>query len=146
MSPPGAGAVVGVGVDLVDVRRFRQVLARRPGLAARVFTEAERAEASRRRDPAEPLAARFAAKEAAMKALGTGLGRFALRDVEVVSAPGADARRGAPTLRLAAGAARTARASGVTRWHVSLSHTAEMAVAMVVAEGAAPSPAGPGAR
>jgi holo-[acyl-carrier protein] synthase len=146
VSPPDAGAVVGVGVDLVDVQRFRRVLARRPGLAERVFTAAERAEASRRLDPAEPLAARFAAKEAAMKALGSGLGAFALRDVEVVSGPGPGARRGAPTLRLSAGAARTARASGVARWHVSLSHTAEMAVAMVVAEGPASSVAGPVAR
>jgi holo-[acyl-carrier protein] synthase len=127
--------VIGVGVDLVDVGRFRRVLARRPGLAERLFTEAERADAARRPDPAEPLAARFAAKEAAMKALGSGLGTFALRDLEVVRAGGTGARRGAPTLRLVASAARAAEASGVARWHVSLSHTSEVAVAMVVAEG-----------
>jgi holo-[acyl-carrier protein] synthase len=125
-----------VGVDVVDVRRFRRVLARRPGLAERVFTDAERADAARRPDPAEPLAARFAAKEAAMKALGSGLGAFALRDVEVVRGAGVGGRPGAPTIRLAASAARTAADSGVSRWHVSLSHTAEVAVAMVVAEAA----------
>ncbi|HUA95283.1 MAG TPA: 4'-phosphopantetheinyl transferase superfamily protein, partial [Acidimicrobiales bacterium] len=60
--------VVGVGVDAVDVDRFRKVLARRPTLAERVFTEGVRADAGAVRDPAERLAARFAAKEAVMKA------------------------------------------------------------------------------
>jgi holo-[acyl-carrier protein] synthase len=130
--PPG---LVGVGVDAVDVDRFRAVLARRPGLATRVFTDAERADAGAAKDPAERLAARFAAKEATMKALGQGLGAFALRDVEVVRASGPGAGRGAPTLRLVAGAKRLAEHRGVRRLHVSLSHTAQVAVAMVVAEG-----------
>ena len=68
------GAVVGIGVDAVDVVRFRRILARRPGFAARFFTDIERADAGRAPDPTESLAARFAAKEAVMKALGTGLG------------------------------------------------------------------------
>ena len=78
-----AGPVVGIGVDAVDVARFRRILARRPGFAARFFTETEQADARRSPDPTESLAARFAAKEAVMKALGTGLGGFALTDVEV---------------------------------------------------------------
>jgi holo-[acyl-carrier protein] synthase len=126
--------VVGVGLDTVDVVRFRQVLARRPGLAARLFSEAERADAARGGDPAERLAARFAAKEATMKALGQGLGAFALRDVEVVRAVGPGAGRGAPSLRLTGGAERLAARRAVGRWHVSLSHTAVVATAVVVAE------------
>ncbi|MGO9458476.1 MAG: holo-ACP synthase [Acidimicrobiales bacterium] len=127
--------VVGVGVDAVDVDRFRRVLGRRPGLGARLFSQDERDDAARAGDPAERLAARFAAKEAVMKALGSGIGSFALRDVEVVRAPGDGPTSGAPSLRLAAGAAELARRRGVSRWHVSLTHTARTAVAMVVAEG-----------
>ncbi len=127
--------MVGVGVDAVDVDRFRRVLARRPGLAERVFTEGERADAAAAADPAERLAARFAAKEAVMKALGSGLGSFPLRDVEVVRAPGSGAAAGAPSLRLVARAAELARRRRVARWHVSLTHTAQVAMAVVVAEG-----------
>lgn len=127
--------VVGVGVDAVDVDRFRRVLERRPTLAERVFTDGERADAGAVRDPAERLAARFAAKEAVMKALGSGLGSFGLRDVEVVRAPGTGATAGAPSLHLVARAAELALARRVTRWHVSLTHTSQVAMAVVVAEG-----------
>jgi holo-[acyl-carrier protein] synthase len=127
--------VVGVGVDAVDVDRFRRVLARRPALIGRVFTEGEQADAGRQRDPTERLAARFAAKEAVMKALGSGLGSFGLRDVEVVRAPGHSAAAGAPSLRLVARAADLAEARRVRRWHVSLTHTSSVAMAVVVAEG-----------
>ncbi len=127
--------IVGVGVDAVDVARFRRVLDRRPRLAARCFTPTEQSDATGSADVAQSLAARFAAKEAVMKALGSGIGSFALRDVEVVRAPGDGPTSGAPSLRLAAGAAELARRRGVSRWHVSLTHTARTAVAMVVAEG-----------
>ena len=130
-----ASAVVGVGVDAVDVDRFRRLLRRRPGLAGRLFTDGERADVAATADPAERLAARFAAKEATMKALGSGIGAFALRDVEVVRAGGQGATRGAPSLRLSAAAARLADERRVTRWHVSLTHTATVAMAVVVAEG-----------
>ena len=73
--------IVGVGVDAVDVARFRKVLERRPNFATRTFSDAERADAAGSADVAESLAARFAAKEAVMKALGTGIGGFALHDV-----------------------------------------------------------------
>ena len=112
--------VVGVGVDAVDVARFRRILARRPGFAARFFTDTEQADARRAPDPTESLAARFAAKEAVMKALGTGLGGFALTDVEVraAPAPGADRRR--PRARPArrgrrAGGAARRRARSISR-------------------------------
>jgi holo-[acyl-carrier protein] synthase len=120
--------VVGVGVDLCEVDRMRRTLARTPGFAARVFTDAEREHCGRRRDPAEGLAARFAAKEAVLKAMGRGLGACAFRDIEVVRASS-----GAPSIALHASAARLAAEHGVTAWHVSLTHTATMAEAVVIA-------------
>ncbi|HYH48902.1 MAG TPA: holo-ACP synthase [Acidimicrobiia bacterium] len=124
---PG-GEVVGVGIDAVDVERFRTVLARRQGFADRVFTAAERAEASGRSDPVPGLAARFAAKEAVMKSLSVGLGAFDFADVEVVRGDG-----GAPALTVAGRAAQLAEQRGVGGWHVSLTHTATMAMAIAVA-------------
>lgn len=123
-------SVVGVGLDAVDVDRMRIALARTPGFARRVFTDEERAAAARRRDPAERLAARFAAKEAVMKALGVGLGAFPLRDVGIATEPS-----GAPTLVLTGAAAALAHRQGVVGWHVSLTHTRRTAMAVVVALG-----------
>jgi holo-[acyl-carrier protein] synthase len=118
--------IAGVGVDAVDVGRFRTVLGRRPRIGERLFTEGERRDGNG--DP-QRLAARFAAKEATMKALGRGIGSVAWHDVEVVREAS-----GAPTLRLSASAAALAARHGVARWHVSLTHTDSVAVAMVVAE------------
>jgi holo-[acyl-carrier protein] synthase len=120
--------VKGIGLDAVEVERFRAVLARTPGVAMRLFTDAERAYGARARDPAERLAARFAAKEAVMKALGVGLGAFAFHDVEVVRAPS-----GRPGLELRGRAAALARGRGVTEWNLSLTHTTRLAEAVVVA-------------
>jgi holo-[acyl-carrier protein] synthase len=122
--------VIGVGIDAVDVDRFRRSLARTPRLVDRLFTADERAYASRRRDPTELLAARFAAKEAVMKALGVGLGAFAFSDVEV-----ARAASGAPSLVLRGSASALAADHGVLEWKVSLTHTAHLAEAIVVALG-----------
>ena len=123
--------VCGVGVDAVEVDRLRQALGRRPALAERLFTDGERAYAARVADPGPRLAARFAAKEAVLKALGVGIGAAAFRDVEVVRD-----ESGRPALVLAGAAARLADDRGVTRWHLSLTHTDGLAVASVVAEGA----------
>ena len=118
--------IAGVGVDAVDVGRFRTVLERRPGLGERLFTEGERRDGM---GDAQRLAARFAAKEATMKALGHGLGSMGWHDVEVVREAS-----GAPSLRLTAAAEALAERNGVARWHVSLTHTDSVAMAMVVAE------------
>jgi holo-[acyl-carrier protein] synthase len=122
--------VRGIGVDAVDVARFRTVLGRRPGLGRRLFTDAERSYAESGKDPGSRLAARFAAKEAVLKALGVGIGAADFHDVEVVRDD-----NGAPGLALAGRAARLAAARGVRFWHLSLSHTDLVAVASVVAEG-----------
>ena len=115
--------VIGVGIDLVDVARFTRVLERRPTLRQRLFTEEERSLIR-----PERLAARFAAKEAVMKALGCGLGSVAFRDIEIVSEVS-----GAPALRLRSSAEARASALGIARWHVSLTHTEHSAGAVVIA-------------
>jgi holo-[acyl-carrier protein] synthase len=140
----GAG-IVGVGVDAVSVERFRRLLERRPRFAARCFTEIEQSDASGSADRAQSLAARFAAKEAVMKALGTGIGAFALTDVEVRRTGGKDATRNAPFLVLRGSAAELAGTHGAGRFHLSLTHTDDLAIAFVVAEhGGPPEAAGPG--
>jgi holo-[acyl-carrier protein] synthase len=126
--------IVGVGVDAVDVARFRRLLDRRPRLAARCFTETEQSDATGSADAAQSLAARFAAKEAVMKALGTGIGAFALTDVEVCRTTGSGATRNAPFLVLRGTAADLAGAQGAGRFHLSLTHTDGVAIAFVVAE------------
>ncbi|GAA4844162.1 holo-ACP synthase [Saccharopolyspora rosea] len=120
--------IVGVGTDLVGVARFAAALRRTPALADRVFTTGERFTAAGRPRSARSLAARFAAKEAAAKALGAPRGyRFA--DCEVRSEPS-----GRPVLRVSGHLGAVAAAAGVTDWHVSLTHDADLACAFVVAE------------
>jgi holo-[acyl-carrier protein] synthase len=120
--------VVGVGLDLVDIGRFAAVLARRPSISGRLFTPGERTYAGTLADPVPSLAARFAAKEAVMKALGVGLGAFDFADVEVQRRPS-----GEPHLVLGGRAAQAASDRAVRRWLVSLTHTATTAGAVVLA-------------
>jgi len=122
------GALVGVGLDSVDIARFARILGRRPAVLDRLFTSGERSYADGLVNPAPTLAARFAAKEATMKALGVGLGSFNWDDVEVERLPG-----GAPALIVSGRAAELASALGVGRWHVSLTHTDTTASAIVIA-------------
>jgi holo-[acyl-carrier protein] synthase len=121
--------VVGVGVDVVEVERVERAL-RRWGEAflARVYTPSERKRAGGRAGVAR-LAARFAAKEAVMKALGVGWGRLRFSDIEIVSDG-----NGRPVARLHGGAAQVARAAGVDEVYLSLSHARGYAAAVAVAE------------
>ncbi|MEU8626011.1 holo-ACP synthase [Streptomyces sp. NPDC048669] len=122
--------VLCVGTDLADVAEMRSVLARRPSFGAKVFTPAERAYCDIMKDPAERYAVRFAAKEAVLKALGTGLAGAPLTDIEVRRAP-----EGKPSLHLTGRAAALAEAAGVRIWLISLTHTATQAHAMVAGVG-----------
>lgn len=120
-------ATVGVGVDVVDVERFALALERHPRIVERLFTEQEQRDA---RSRPERLAARFAAKEAVLKTLQSGVGAVAWRSIEVRKAPS-----GAPSIHLYEAAEQLARDHGVTSLHVSLSHTQISAVAFVVGSG-----------
>jgi holo-[acyl-carrier protein] synthase len=117
----------GVGIDLLDIARLEQALARRPRLAERIFTEDERAYADGKAHPGRHLAARFCAKEAVVKALA--LEHWAFREIEVV------ATEAAPEVRLSGGAAERAGELGA-RPVVSLTHTDTTAgaVALLVPE------------
>ena len=115
--------MTGVGLDLLDIKRLERALERRPRLAERLFTDAERDYAAARARPTMHLAARFCAKEAVAKALGVTAWSF--RDVEVV-ATGA-----APEVRLSGSVARRATELGV-RAHVSLTHTDTVAGAVAL--------------
>lgn len=119
------------GVDLVAVARFREALERTEGFEERVFTETERTYCRRQADPAIHFAARFAAKEALLKALGTGLAGIGLHtglhEVEVVHDP-----RGMPCLVLTGRAAKIAAELGASEPSLSMTHTKDNAVASVV--------------
>jgi holo-[acyl-carrier protein] synthase len=132
--------IAGMGIDVCDVARIRRALEAPSGarFRARVFTEGEQAYCeARKRARFESYAARFAAKEAAMKALGTGWGEgVGWHDVEVVRGD-----EGPPTLRLHGVAAALARRRRLDAWHVSLTHTAEVAIAWVLVETASRRPA-----
>jgi len=120
--------MIGIGTDLVDINRFREVLERTPGISERMFRDGERAYAAKAPDPAARLAARFAAKEATLKSLGLGLGGMALSDIEVVKHDD-----GRPTLLLHGAAAEVAEAAGARRFLLTISHTDDLAQATVVA-------------
>jgi holo-[acyl-carrier protein] synthase len=125
--------IVGVGVDVCEIARIERALAGRSGVRfrARVFTAGEVAYCERRgRTAAQSYAATFAAKEAALKAFGTGWSKgLGWQSVEVVR----DAD-GAPALTLHGSARALARRRGMTRAHLTLSHAGAVAVAMVVLE------------
>lgn len=121
--------MLGLGIDVVDIDRFRRVLERTPAIRTRVFTANEIAGLSSKLDPAASLAARFAAREATMKVLGVGIGAIDLHDVSIgrhVS--------GEPLLLVTGRAHDLAEAKGIAQWFVSLSHTGQVAVAVVAAE------------
>lgn len=119
---------IAIGVDLVEIDRLDRLLARNAGAERDIFTERELGYCEGRRNRPAHLAARFAAKEAVLKALGTGLGPGqAWTDVEVVSAP-----FGPPRVRLSGVTARHCHRAGWAGAQVSLSHTGGYAVAQAV--------------
>jgi len=123
--------ILSIGTDLAEVPRIRDAHTRfGDRFLHRVFTSGEIAYSLRKANKHERLAARFAAKEALMKAIGTGLTRgVSWRDIEVVNLPS-----GKPTLRLTGQAALHAERLGTRHVHLSLTHTEAMAMAVVILE------------
>lgn len=121
--------IIGLGFDATDIPRIRATYEQYgERFLQRVFTDGEIAYCMRRRDPVPSLAGRFASKEAAMKALGTGHSRGVLwKDVEIVRAPG-----GPPQLRLHGGAARRAREMNVGGSLLTITHSEGLAMAQVL--------------
>lgn len=125
----GNTVIVGLGTDIIEIVRIGRMVERHGELFLhRVFTEGEIRYCQRRKESFQHFAGRWAAKEAVMKALGVGLWKFALRDVEVVRA-----RSGQPLIRLHAKAATLATQRGVSTWHLTLTHTDTSAMAVAVA-------------
>jgi holo-[acyl-carrier protein] synthase len=125
-----AKMIVGIGIDAVSVARTAGILGRfGERFVRRVFTEAEREYCEKRRDAAGSFAARFAAKEAVMKALNSGWGSGArFKEIEVKRGD-----RGAPFIVLHGGAREKAEALGLSRIFISLSHEGDLALAQAVA-------------
>lgn len=118
----------GIGVDMLEIDRMEQALARQPRLAEKIFTDDERAYCDRTARPAEHYAARWAAREAVVKALGTGFSQgVGLRDVSV----GRD-ETGRPRAVLTGRAAQLAEERGVREVALSISHTRDVAVANAI--------------
>jgi len=121
--------IIGLGVDLVEVARVRDLLGRYgDAFRRRCFTDHEWEYAGRFRDPSTRLAARFAGKEAVMKSLGTGWRRLRWTDIEITGG-------GAPRVNLAGRAAERAETIGVTNVLVTITHTRDQSIVMAVATG-----------
>jgi len=120
--------IVGIGVDAVEIDRFRRSLERTPSMKTRLFTQEELEYVEPHDDPSASLAARFAAREAVMKAMGVGLGASEFHDVGVQRADS-----GRPTLVVTGRAEQIANELGVTDWHLSITHTDTTAIAYVIA-------------
>jgi holo-[acyl-carrier protein] synthase len=123
--------IISIGIDIIEVQRVRETIERTPRFAERVFTAAERAYCeSRGAVAAQHYAARFAAKEAALKALQTGWsGGISWQDVEVSAK-----ESGAPLVLFHGRARELYEESGATAAHISIAHTTEHAIAQVILE------------
>jgi len=119
-------AIVGIGVDVVDLARFTNLVDRTPQIVDRLFTKAEQVSAEGHQLSVTSLAGRFAVKEAVAKALGAPAG-MAWHDCEVSNG-------GAPTISIRGTVADVAANLLITNWHVSISHDGPVAIAYVIAE------------
>ena len=123
--------IAGVGIDIVSISRIERLINRYGNrFLGKVFTERERDDGSRRAVQAPFFAARFAAREAFYKALGTGWGRgLSLKEVSVTTGEG-----GRPLLDIGELVGKEIRGMGIDRWHVSLTHDGDSAIAIVILE------------
>jgi holo-[acyl-carrier protein] synthase len=123
--------ILGIGTDITEIVRIAAMLERQgDAIWNRILAPEERLEFQSQKRRVEYLAGRFAAKEAASKALGTGIGAVGLHDLVVTKN-----EQGAPVLTLRGYAAKLAANMGIERMHISISHSDQYAVATVIAEG-----------
>jgi holo-[acyl-carrier protein] synthase len=121
--------IVGIGTDIVEIQRIREIVEKRgQSFLSRIFTDAEKEYCLSTKDPAARCAGRYAAKEAVLKALGTGLRGLRWRDIEIIRNSA-----GKPIVRLTAGAAQLAESLGITEILLTISHSRDYAVALAVA-------------
>lgn len=122
----GLSGVVGLGIDAIEIERIASAIERRPRFVERVFTLSERQYCEAKQGRAKHFAARFAAKEAVMKALDIGLGQVAWREICVIGP-------GKPGVLLTGSAAQRAQDLGVARVEISLTHSRNLALAVAAA-------------
>ncbi len=124
-------SIIGLGVDIVETSRIAELMGNHPErFLDRCFTKGEQEDSESNKRQIEHLAARFAAKEAVLKALGTGWSQgIGWTNIEVVKEPS-----GKPTLKITGRAKEIADGLGILKWHLSLSHISTHAVASVIAE------------
>lgn len=121
--------IFGVGTDLVEIDRIQKAIEKNPRFLQKVYTEEEIRYCQRKKNPWQSFAARFAAKEAVSKALGTGLGKIGLTDIEVQNQS-----TGQPQIVLHGAAQIFAQTHGIKRVHISLSHSEVYAIATAIVE------------
>jgi holo-[acyl-carrier protein] synthase len=122
--------IIGTGIDIIELDRIKNAIERRPRFIDRIFTEDEKAYFEKKNYKIESIAVTYAAKEAMLKALGTGLRNVTWRDIEVVRD-----RQGAPSINLYGKAKEKAHSLKIELIHVSLSHSKAYGIASVVCEG-----------
>ncbi len=122
--------IYGVGTDMVEIARVRQAIEKNPRFLQKVYTEKEIGHCQRKKNPWQSFAARFAAKEAVGKAMGTGIGKLGLTNIEIINKTS-----GQPQVVLHGTAAVLAQTKGVKTIHISLSHSETYAIATAIIEG-----------
>lgn len=122
--------IIGIGCDIISISRIKRAIDRNPALAERLFTPHELVCCSQKANPAQSYAARFAAKEAVLKALGTGWAQqLSWQEIEIFNN-----ELGSPEIKLQGKAQKRAETLGATRCLLSLSHDADLAIAYVILE------------
>lgn len=121
--------IFGIGTDMVEIRRIQNAIERNPRFLQKVYTEEEIRYCQRKKNQWQSFAARFAAKEAVSKAMGTGIGPIGLREIEIISAAS-----GQPQVVLHGAAKTFALEHAITRVSLSLSHSEAYAIATVIIE------------
>lgn len=126
----GIRLIIGIGTDIVEIKRIEEIIDRSKGnFLQRVFTQGEIEYSNSKRRSIQHFAARFAAKEAILKALGIGFRDVTWRDMEIVNN-----NLGKPEVLLAGNVKEIASQKNIKNWHISLSHSDEKAIAFVIAE------------